>query len=61
MGGGSLYDVGCYSIHAIRSILQAEPIEVQATADMDSAKGVNQKLYPISLYSHIFRVLRECL
>lgn len=41
MGGGSLYDVGSYTLHAIRQILQAEPAEVFAQADIDSATGVD--------------------
>ncbi|MEC1524159.1 Gfo/Idh/MocA family oxidoreductase [Neobacillus niacini] len=34
-GGGSLYDVGCYAIHAIRNITGAEPVEVHVHANMD--------------------------
>lgn len=30
MGGGSLYDIGCYCIHAIRNIMRSEPIHVYA-------------------------------
>ncbi|MCY9665798.1 Gfo/Idh/MocA family oxidoreductase [Paenibacillus alginolyticus] len=32
MGGGSLYDVGCYCIHAVRNILETEPDSVYASA-----------------------------
>ena len=39
-GGGSLYDVGSYSIHAIRYILQIEPVEVFAQADIDPETGI---------------------
>lgn len=31
-GGGSIYDVGCYAIHAIRNILGSEPDSVHAHA-----------------------------
>lgn len=41
MGGGSLYDVGCYSIHAIRNILQSEPVEVHGFAEFDPATNVD--------------------
>lgn len=34
-GGGSIYDVGCYTIHAIRTILRAEPESVHAYAVID--------------------------
>lgn len=30
MGGGSLYDIGCYCIHAIRSMMRSEPIQIYA-------------------------------
>lgn len=39
MGGGSVYDVGCYCIHAFRNILNSEPSEIfarsQPNADFD--------------------------
>jgi len=35
LGGGSLYDVGCYCIHSIRNILDAEPSRVFASAQKD--------------------------
>lgn len=41
MGGGSLYDVGCYSIHAIRYLLDSEPISVQCFAELDPETGVD--------------------
>ncbi|MGG5252347.1 Gfo/Idh/MocA family protein [Neobacillus sp. SM06] len=41
MGGGSLYDVGCYCIHAIRTFLQSEPAEVEAYAELDPKTGVD--------------------
>ncbi|MEI3605296.1 Gfo/Idh/MocA family oxidoreductase [Pseudogracilibacillus sp. SE30717A] len=34
-GGGSIYDVGCYAIHAIRNILREEPDTVQVDAVID--------------------------
>ncbi|SDC40142.1 Oxidoreductase family, C-terminal alpha/beta domain [Melghirimyces thermohalophilus] len=33
LGGGSLYDLGCYCIHAIRSIMQREPTKVYAVGN----------------------------
>jgi D-xylose 1-dehydrogenase (NADP+, D-xylono-1,5-lactone-forming) len=41
MGGGSIYDVGCYCIHAIRNILESEPLSVQANALVDSQTGID--------------------
>lgn len=40
-GGGSLYDVGCYCIHAIRQITESEPVAVQASAQLDSVSGID--------------------
>lgn len=36
-GGGSIYDVGCYTIHSLRNILRAEPesVHVYAVTDPD--------------------------
>ncbi|SDN25833.1 Gfo/Idh/MocA family protein [Bacillus sp. OK048] len=44
-GGGSLYDVGCYAIHAIRNIVGAEPVEVQVQANMDSDYQVDTSAF----------------
>ena len=41
LGGGSIYDVGCYGIHAIRTFLNSEPSEVQAFANIDPQFGVD--------------------
>lgn len=41
MGGGSIYDIGCYCIHSIRNILQSEPVEVKATAEIDQQSGID--------------------
>ncbi|MEM1505598.1 Gfo/Idh/MocA family oxidoreductase [Domibacillus sp. 8LH] len=40
-GGGSLYDVGCYGIHSIRTILGTEPETVQTHAVIDPVSGVD--------------------
>jgi D-xylose 1-dehydrogenase (NADP+, D-xylono-1,5-lactone-forming) len=47
-GGGSLYDVGCYGIHSIRSILGTEPVEVHVHANVDSDYQVD-----ISAFGHM--------
>jgi D-xylose 1-dehydrogenase (NADP+, D-xylono-1,5-lactone-forming) len=41
MGGGSIYDVGCYCIHAIRNILGSEPVTVEAFAELDPQTGID--------------------
>lgn len=45
MGGGSVYDIGCYSIHAIRHVLQTEPVEVHVYAEMDKQYGVDTSAF----------------
>lgn len=35
LGSGSLYDIGCYPIHAMRNVLQQEPISVHTNAVID--------------------------
>jgi len=45
MGGGSLYDVGCYSIQVIRHISGVEPVEVHAFAEIDPESGVDITTY----------------
>ncbi|MFP3126145.1 Gfo/Idh/MocA family oxidoreductase [Ectobacillus funiculus] len=44
LGGGSLYDVGCYCIHSIRNILNAEPTRVFASTRNDSDNRVDMSV-----------------
>ena len=41
MGGGALYDVGCYTTSVARLVFGAEPVSVFATARIDPATGVD--------------------
>jgi predicted dehydrogenase len=41
MGGGSLYDIGCYTISAARTMFGLEPVSVYATARIDAKKKVD--------------------
>lgn len=41
LGGGCLYDVGCYCIHASRHILGEEPLKAYAQAHQDVQTGVD--------------------
>ena len=43
LGGGSLMDVGCYCVNALRTFAGSEPIEVQATATWH-ANGVDERM-----------------
>jgi predicted dehydrogenase len=41
LGGGSIYDVGCYCIHSIRNMLNTEPIRVFASTQNDISNQVD--------------------
>ncbi len=41
MGGGALYDVGCYTVSVARLVFGAEPVSAFATARIDPATGVD--------------------
>jgi predicted dehydrogenase len=41
LGGGALWDLGCYGINAARYITRAEPVRVSAFADAANAQGVD--------------------
>lgn len=43
LGGGSLMDVGCYCVNVIRTLANAEPVEVQASANW-SDSGVDDHM-----------------
>ncbi|WP_317851410.1 Gfo/Idh/MocA family protein [Neobacillus bataviensis] len=42
MGGGSIYDIGCYCIHAIRNIMESEPVRVEVFAELDPRTGIDR-------------------
>jgi predicted dehydrogenase len=42
IGGGALYDIGCYAIVTARFIFEAEPLRVMALMDRDPALGVDR-------------------
>jgi predicted dehydrogenase len=41
MGGGALYDVGCYTLSVARLVCGAEPVAVSAVSRIDPATGVD--------------------
>jgi predicted dehydrogenase len=41
MGGGSIYDVGCYGIHSVRNLLGSEPVRVEAFAELHPHTGID--------------------
>jgi len=42
-GGGALMDLGCYPVHALRSVVGAEPRVVSATAEFDDGVDASMK------------------
>ncbi|MBM4763495.1 Gfo/Idh/MocA family oxidoreductase [Bacillus sp. B15-48] len=57
-GGGSLYDVGCYSIHVIRHILQTEPVKVFTQAEIDS--GIDKSTQGFLTMENGVRAMFDC-
>ena len=41
VGGGALFDVGCYCVNLSRMLFGAEPLEIDAWLDRDPATGVD--------------------
>src|SRR5699024_3332432 len=41
LGGGAMFDAGCYTLHAIRNILDQEPVSVYASANYHSELDVD--------------------
>jgi predicted dehydrogenase len=41
LGGGALYDVGCYTLSAARLVCGAEPLSAVAAARLDPATGID--------------------
>ncbi len=42
IGGGALYDIGCYAINTARFLLAGEPARVSATCDRDPRTGIDR-------------------
>ncbi|MGI2328340.1 Gfo/Idh/MocA family protein [Planococcus sp. YIM B11945] len=60
MGGGSIYDVGCYSIHALRTIMQSEPVEVYAYAELDPETQVDLSAYSFLKLENGTKAILDC-
>jgi predicted dehydrogenase len=41
IGGGALYDIGCYNVNLSRLLFGGEPIDVQAAIERDPVSGVD--------------------
>lgn len=60
MGGGSIYDIGCYSIQVMRHITDAEPVEVMAQGALDPVKGIDLTAMVQMKMSSGVRALFDC-
>lgn len=60
MGGGALYDVGCYTINAARLVFQTEPEEIIARAHLDETTGVDLTTSLICTFSGHRQALLTC-
>jgi len=41
LGGGSLFDVGCYCVHSIRNLLDSEPVELFVQSNYDEHHSID--------------------
>ncbi|NUK30226.1 Gfo/Idh/MocA family oxidoreductase [Parageobacillus sp. VR-IP] len=41
LGGGSLFDVGCYCVHSIRNLLDSEPMELFVQSNYDEHRSID--------------------
>ncbi|MDY0231409.1 MAG: Gfo/Idh/MocA family oxidoreductase [Candidatus Saccharicenans sp.] len=60
MGGGALYDVGCYTINAARTIFEAEPDEALAVAHFDEQSGIDLTTSLLSTFPPDRQALLAC-
>ncbi|WP_335869557.1 Gfo/Idh/MocA family protein [Bacillus sp. 2205SS5-2] len=52
LGGGSIWDVGCYCIHSTRMILEEEPTSVYVSGDIHPEFGIDTKATGILNFSN---------
>ncbi|ADH99510.1 oxidoreductase domain protein [[Bacillus] selenitireducens MLS10] len=57
LGGGALMDIGCYSVHAARDLLQEEPIKVFSNARKLSNDSVDISSSSILTFEHVDAVI----
>lgn len=60
MGGGSLFDVGSYCVHAIRSVLKTEPMQVYAQAQLDPETKVDTSAYISMDFENGIKAMFDC-
>jgi xylose dehydrogenase (NAD/NADP) len=60
LGGGSLYDVGCYCIHSARHMLGEEPVSVFAQGRMHERRQVDTLVTALLRMNSGVRVVFDC-
>jgi predicted dehydrogenase len=60
MGGGALYDVGCYPVNAARTLFGEEPVSVFATARLDPSSGIDLATGLLLEFSRGRKALLDC-
>lgn len=60
MGGGALYDVGCYTINATRLIFQSEPEEIKAASHLNENTGIDLTTSLLCTFSGDRQALLTC-
>lgn len=59
-GGGSIYDVGCYGIHAIRNVLGMEPETVHVHSVIDKEHGIDTDAVGYLTFENGLRATFDC-
>ncbi|MGB9893328.1 MAG: Gfo/Idh/MocA family protein [Candidatus Saccharicenans sp.] len=60
MGGGALYDVGCYTINAARLVFQTEPEKIMTAAHLDEETGIDLTTSLLCTFSGNRQALLTC-
>jgi|SRR5690625_3379018 len=60
LGGGSLYDIGCYCIHSIRNVTDAEPIRVSAMSKKHSKYDVDMSVIGMMVLDNGIHAYFDC-
>ena len=59
-GGGSLFDLGCYCVNISRYIMEEEPVEVYAIADIHPSFGIDLSMEAILSFHQNKRSMIDC-
>ncbi|WP_077624743.1 Gfo/Idh/MocA family protein [Sediminibacillus massiliensis] len=60
LGGGAMYDVGCYCLHSIRHILEEEPESVYASGKLHDQSGVDTNVAGVLAFSGGVKGIFDC-